>query len=255
MARGLPFREGTVVMKILTTSANESAVPYLKNSPTWQADGHVQTGPTSYMTCQRQVREVHVVQIDLAVVDPRSPTRWVYSTLAYDGTSPGKTVWDRLRPLGVQWGSDPTAFPAVPTTENKPLRETILAPLGIAEHYGCGKRLAGAVDQANSSCVSCHMGAYAAEPGELNVQGGNIPAIFNFGDMCTQYNFANAKYFSDYKYPAAFPSGQFDNAIPLDSSLQVAVAFAQYGVFKNFNSPQNPKVCPNPLGRENATAR
>jgi hypothetical protein len=254
-ARGLPFPDGTMVMKILTTTASHSAVPYLKDSPTWQADGHVQTGPTSYMVCQRQVREVHLVQIDLAVVDSRSPTRWVYSTLAYDGTLPGKTVWDRLRPLGVQWGSDPGSFPAVPTTQSQPPRETILAPLGISEHYGCGKRLAGAVDQSNSSCVSCHMGAYAAEPGALNQQGDNIPAIFNFGDMCTQYNLANSQYFSDYKYPASYPSGQFDDAIPLDSSLQVAVAFAQYGVFENPKSPQNSKVCPNPLGPENATPR
>ena len=254
-ARGLPFPEGTVVMKILTTTASDSTVPYLKGSPTWQADGHVQSGPTDYAVCQRQVRDVHLVQIDLAVVDPRSPTRWVYSTLAYDGTLPGSTVWDRLRALGVQWGSDPGTFPAVPTTESHPPRETILAPLGISEHYGCFKRLAGAVDQSNSSCVSCHMGAYAAEPGALNQQGGNIPAIFSFGDMCYQYNLANSQYFSDYAYPSAFPSGQFDEAIPLDSSLQVAVAFAQYGVFKNPKSPQNSKVCPDPLGPENATPR
>jgi hypothetical protein len=247
-ARGMPFPEGTLVIKLLNTTAGEAAVPYMKGAPTWQANAHVQTGLTTYATCDRQVRNVHLVQIDLAVVDPRSPTRWVYSTLAYDGTLPGATVWDRMRPLGVQWGSDPGTFPAVPASRSRPLRETILAPVGTPEHYGCGKRLAGVVDQANSSCVACHMGAYAAgTPGALNQQGVNIPPIFNFPGMCTEWNLGNMQYFSDYKYPAAFPGGQFDDAIPLDSSLQVAVAFAQYGAFRNPKNPQNGKACPTPL--------
>jgi hypothetical protein len=81
------------------------------------------------------------------------------------------TIWDRLRPLGAQWGSDPGTFPAVPKEKSQPLRETVLAPIDIPEHYGCQKRLAGVVDQANSSCVSCHMAAYAAPSPYLNMQG------------------------------------------------------------------------------------
>src|SRR5262249_28541003 len=161
------------------------------------------------------------VQMDLAVVDLRSPTRWVYSTLAYDGTVNGKTVLARMKPLGVQWGNDHASFPAVAKPESKPLHETILAPLVLPEHYGCYKRLAGVVDQANSSCVSCHMGAFAAAPGVLQTQGGNVPAIFNFPDMCTKSNQDNANYFSDYAYPSSFPGSTrpISEAIPLDSSL------------------------------------
>jgi hypothetical protein len=255
LAKGLPFPVGTVVIKLLNTTADETQVPYLKGSTNWQVNGHRQTGATSYDTCERTVRRAHLVQIDLAVVDPRSPTRWVYSTLAYDGNLPGKSVWDRLRPLGVQWGSDPGTFPAVPSTKSRPLWQTILAPIDLAEHYGCGKRLAGVVDQADSSCVSCHMGAYGATPGSLNIQGQNVPAIFNFENMCTQYNLANSEYFSNYKYPDPYPSGQFDQAIPLDSSLQVAVAFAQYGVFRNPKNPQVQKVCPDPLETGGAPTR
>lgn len=242
LSRGMPFPEGTVVVKILNTTADETAVPYLKGSTSWQANTHKQTGST-YSTCEREVRRVHLVQIDLAVVDARSPTRWVYSTLAYDGTLPGKTVWDRMKPLGVQWGNDHESFPAVPQSQSKPLRETLLSPIGIPEHYGCNRRLAGVVDQANSSCVSCHMGAYAPAPGVLAVQGTNVPAIFGFPGLCTEFNQANANYFSDYAYPAPFPgsTGTIAAAIPLDSSLQVQVAFAQYAVFKN---PQAPRTCP-----------
>jgi hypothetical protein len=256
LAKGLPFPPGTVVIKLLNSTADETQVPYLKGSTNWSVNAHRQTGPTSYDTCERTVRRAHLVQVDLAVVDPRSPTRWVYSTLAYDGDLPGKTMWDRMRPLGVQWGSDPGSFPAVPSTKSQPVRQTILAPINVPEHYGCGgKRLAGVVDQADSSCVSCHMGAYGSTPGSLNIQGQNVPAIFNFDNMCTQYNLANSQYFSNYKYPDAYPSGQFDQAIPLDSSLQVAVAFAQYGIFRNPKNPQVQKVCPDPLETGGAPTR
>jgi len=243
LAKGMPFPDGTVVVKILNTTADERDVAYLKGSTTWQADAHKQLGPDKYSTCEREVRKVHLVQLDIAVVDSRSPTRWVYSTLAYDGTLPGKTVLSRMRSLGVQWGNDHASFPAVAKPVSRPLHETILAGLQLPEHYGCNRRLAGVVDQANSSCVSCHMGAYAAPPGVLQEQGSNVPAIFSFPGLCTETNAANANYFSDYAYPAIFPgsTGAIAAAIPLDSSLQVQVAYAQFAVFKN---PQVPRTCP-----------
>lgn len=252
LASGMPFPEGTVVIKLLNTTADETVVPYLEGSTSWWANGHTQTGPTTYSTCDREVRRVHLVQIDLAVVDSRSPTRWVYSTLAYDGTLPGKTVWDRMKPLGMQWGNDHDSFPAVPQAKSQPLHQTVLSPMNIPEHYGCNRRLAGVVDQPNSSCVSCHMGSYSAPPGVLQVQGTNVPAIFAFTGLCSEFNEANTNYFSDYAYPAAFPgsTGEIAASIPLDSSLQVQVAFAQYAMFKN---PQAPRTCPGPDGPTTAT--
>ncbi len=243
LARGMPFPEGTLVVKVLNTTANGEDVPYLKGSTNWQADAHVQLGPDKYETCKRVVREVHLVQIDLAVVDSRSPTRWVYSTLVYDGTMEGETIWDRMRPLGVQWGNDPGTFPAVPEGESKPLSESIAAPINIHEHYGCQKRLAGNVDQSNSSCLSCHMGAYAPAAGTAIEQGTNVPAIFTFDGMCTTNNAANANYFSNYLYPAPFPgsAGAVAAAMPLDTSLQLQVAFGEYAKF--VAPPSNPS-CP-----------
>ncbi len=240
-ANGMPFGAGTVVVKILNTTADEKSVPYLKNSTTWQCDAHKQLSPTKYSECEREVRNVHIVQMDLAVIDERSPTRWVYSTLSYDGRNKGKTVKDRLLPLGVQWGNDQQAVSALPN--NVPLKETIIAGVKLPEHYGCQKRLAGVVDQANSSCVSCHMGSFSAAPGVLQKQGTNVPPVFNFADMCIKDTPDNQHYFSDYKYPQPFPGGQYDKAIPLDSSLQLQVAFAQYAIYKN---PTEPTACPNP---------
>lgn len=256
-ADGLPFPEGTVVMKILNTTADAASVPYLRGSTNWQANAHVQYGSDQYSNCERRPRTVHLIQIDLAVVDSRSPTRWVYSTLVYNGYLPGKSVLDRVEPLGVQWGSDPHTFPAVARADSQPLQETVLAPVSqrqVPQHYGCEKRLAGAVDQANSSCVSCHMGAYAAPPPYLNIQGVTIPAIFSFPGMCSEYNPANTSYFSDYKYSQPYPSSlqpnPFAQAVPLDSSLQLAVAFAQYATYVSPHAL--PLVCPDPRGTQKA---
>lgn len=261
-ANGLPFQEGTVVIKILNTTADGASVPYMKGSTEWQAHAHVQYGPDQYSTCERRVRKVHLIQIDLAVVDSRSPTRWVYSTLAYNGFLPGKSVLDRVEPLGIQWGNDPHTFPAVTRAESKPPVETVLAPVNsheLPQHYGCEKRLAGAVDQQNSSCVSCHMGAYAAPPAYLNIQGVTIPAIFSFPGLCTTHNPANTAYFSNYRYPDPFPNADapqpnpFESAIPLDSSLQLAVAFAQYATYI---SPRAlPLGCPDANSRSLRTPR
>ena len=239
-ANGLPFPEGTVVMKLLNTTADPKLVSYLKNSTSWQANGHKKLVPmptkdSEYTTYDRALTTVHLIQVDLAVIDPRSPTRWVYSTLAYDGTLPGPTVWSRLVPLGVQWGSDPQSFPAVPKGQSKPLWQSVLAPTRLPEHYGCNKRLAGVVDNPSSSCVSCHMGAYAAAPGVIDVQGKNIPLVFVPKSTCQNYSPASQSYFSNYKYPMPYPgsTGVIRAAIPLDSSLQLQVAFAEYAQFVN----------------------
>ena len=238
-ARGLPFAEGTVVMKLLNTTADATFVKYLQGSTSWQANGHqklvpVPTKDTDYTKYDRAITTVHLIQVDLAVIDPRSPTRWVYSTLAYDGTSTGATVWDRLVPLGIEWGSDPGTFPAVPQNQSSPPWQSIIAPTNLPEHYGCMKRLAGVVDNAASSCVSCHMGAYAAPPGVLSIQGKTIPSIFVPMSTCTTYSSTtSAAYFSNYKFPMPYPgsTSPIKDAIPLDSSLQLQVAFAQYAKF------------------------
>jgi hypothetical protein len=103
------------------------------------------------------------------------------------------------------------------------------------------------------------MGAYAAPPPYLNIQSVTIPAIFSFPGLCSEYNAANASYFSDYKYPQTYPTpGQpqpdpFAQAIPLDSSLQLAVAFAQYATYV---SPRAlPVGCPDPRSLKTASAR
>ena len=237
---GLPFPEGTVVAKFLTTNAPPECVPYLAGSPEWQIDRHTRNDDGTY-TCNRAVQTSRIVQVDVAAVDSRSPTRWVYGTFVYNGTLPGDTFWDKLQPLGAQWGSDNAAYPAV-KDKDAPIVQTSLNPaVNIYEHQGCHGRLAGPVDNRMSSCISCHGGGFAPPVGTIAVMGTNEPPIFGFDGMCAptgddQYAL-NAWYFHDSVYPEPYGDPKYADTIPLDTSLQLQVALSQYALFATNGAP------------------
>ncbi len=244
MPAGLPFQSGTVVVKVLTTNAPVECVPYLRGSPEWQIDRHKVDPKTNSYQCERAVQISRIVQIDVAVIDTRSPTRWVYGTFAYDGNQPGTTFWDRLVPLGIQFGSDPWTFPAVPKSDSLPPQQSVLNPnVKIYEHEGCFKRLAGPVDNPQSSCMSCHGSAFAAPRGAVSTMGVNVPPSFGFSGMCVHYSLDNAAYFANIVAPQKFSGGTYPDALPLDTSLQLEVAIGQYG---QYNTYKQPVPCTNP---------
>jgi hypothetical protein len=232
---GMPFPEGTVVAKLLFTTATPADVPYLKNSPDWQVDRHIVRNGS--FLCRREVQEVRLIQLDVAVVDSRSPTRWVFGTFAYNGNNPAKNPWDRMEPVGLQWGSDPFTFPAVPKAENVAARQSVLnTKIGTPQHFGCNSRLAGPVDNKLSSCLSCHGGAFAPPVG-VAATATTTPPIFGFDGECTNYSLANAQYFDNTQFPMGYTGGQYPGLINLDTSLQMQVAFFQYGEYKEFGKP------------------
>ena len=234
---GLPFPVGTCVVKTLFTTATSKEVPFLKNSPKWIVNRHVLVGDTTY-TCERKPQAVYLVQVDVAVVDPRSPTNWVYGTFAYNGTLSGKTAKERLDPVGIQYAMDPETFPAVNSPESIPAYQSVLNNrIDIYEHFGCNGRLCGPVDNPAASCMSCHGGSYTAPMNQLDKMGTNIPAIFGFTNMCDSFSTENVAFFSNRKFPDPYYPGMFTNAIPLDFSLQVQVAFSQYKIFKLKGKP------------------
>jgi hypothetical protein len=246
MPAGLPFSEGTVVAKLLFTSAPVECAPFLAGAPEWQVNRHKVGEQTNRYLCERAVDTVRLIQMDVAVVDLRSPTRWVYGTFAYDGAAPGDTAWQRLVPVGLQWGSDPWTFPAVPESESLPAQQSVLntsVRQDLYEHEGCRFRLAGPVDNQKSSCISCHAGAYAPPAGVPMTMGSNVPNIFGFDGLCDVYSQENANYFQNLTPPQAYPGGRYPNALVLDTSLQMQVAFAQYGLY-NTNGQPNPCVDP-----------
>ena len=117
-----------------------------------------------------QVMPSYVAQFDIIVKDSQSSpkTGWVFMTLVYDKSAPGD-IWDKMVPLGVQWGDDPEA-----TRADMPLQENWInpkAPLYSTETLGWGDRLSGPNDGArndiavngqvmknapDSGCISCH---------------------------------------------------------------------------------------------------
>lgn len=132
-----------------------------------------------------QVWSGYVAQFDIIVKDSQSApqTGWVFTTLVYDSASPGG-VWDKMVPLGAEWGNDSQAG-----TGTAPLLENWInpqAPKYATQTLGWGGRLSGpndgarndiAVDgkvfnnAANSGCISCHSTA------QWNAQGHKMPTF------------------------------------------------------------------------------
>lgn len=103
--------------------------------------------------------------------------------------------------------------------------------------------LAGPVDNPMSSCTSCHASAYAARKGSPSIMGANVPPSFGFPGLCQVYSLENAAYFQNQTMPQRFPGGQYADAFTLDTSLQMEVAFAEYG---QYNTDHAPQACTDP---------
>lgn len=153
------FPDGTVAFKLLFTTATVNQVPYLANSLEWDAYA-VTFPPAGGGATPPHWTKVLLLQVDIAVRDSRADaqTGWVFGTFVYDGTRPGKTVWDRLVPVGLMWGNDGTLTHADATAGATPVESIILNPVIAGETLDLGRdgRLNGPVDNPRSSCLSCH---------------------------------------------------------------------------------------------------
>ncbi|UHC14821.1 hypothetical protein LRS73_20075 [Methylobacterium currus] len=168
------FDEGSIIVKAAIFystdpkketnwwTAMQGAQPWRLFTPVAQQQDNPQPSP--------QLWTGYVAQFDIIVKDSQSApqTGWVFTTLVYDSSAPGD-VWDKMVPLGAQWGNDPQAGgnPAL-MTENWINPQ---APTYSTQTLGWGGRLSGPNDGAtnpiavngktfdnapNSSCMSCH---------------------------------------------------------------------------------------------------
>jgi hypothetical protein len=150
------FAEGAVIAKILFTTADEDDVPEVAGAYTWSANIYDSPSCTK-LGCPRGIHPVRLFQMDVAVKDSRAPkTAWVFGTFVYDRTVNAPTVWEKMVPLGLMWGNDPSLTAA--DSAGKP-QESVLFKVGAYEHLGCHGRLSGPLDNPASSCMSCHMAA------------------------------------------------------------------------------------------------
>jgi hypothetical protein len=161
-SEGFPI--GTVVAKLLFTTAPVAEVPFLTNPIEWLAYTTEQFLP---VTSKRVMSTVRFIQMDIMVRDPRAKDTggWVFGTFVYNGALANPNLWLNAVPVGIMWGNDPgvtshSESNAAPTRTiiNPDLKHTIinssndLPPM----HLGWGLRLNGPVDNTLSSCQSCH---------------------------------------------------------------------------------------------------
>ncbi len=165
------FAEGSIIVKAAIFASTDASKPLgwwdaMDGAQVWE----LYTTPTRRSETAVSVLPGYVAQFDIIVKDSRSAptTGWVFMTLVYDKSASGD-YWDKMVPLGVQWGNDPQAAEA-----GMPLTENWINPNSPAYSrltLGWGGRLSGPNDGAtndiavngqvmpnfpNSSCMSCH---------------------------------------------------------------------------------------------------
>lgn len=151
------FPHGAMLVKLLFTEATPLELPFLAESMVWE--GNINSTIDIHST--KIVRKLHLLQFDVIIRDPRADdtTGYVFATFMYDKDAPGTTAWDRMMAVGLSWGNDPNLSFKDLCSGACLLEETYIcpsAPLQAKERLGWGGRLNGAVDNNQSSCMSCH---------------------------------------------------------------------------------------------------
>lgn len=169
------FQEGAIVIKAAGVTATPEEWPVLKGAAKWQVYRKPFDLNGTIKDAQPKVTDLRVGIFDIIVKDSvASPkTGWVFSTLVYDRNASGKSVWDRMVPLGAIWGNDPDVNSA--KNPDQELMENYInpnAPAWTKVTLGYGGRMSGPFDIAvkynvevngtmvkalrSSSCLSCH---------------------------------------------------------------------------------------------------
>jgi hypothetical protein len=177
------FPNGTVVCKLLFTDVPATEVAWLNPPLQWQ--GYI---TKSYKSPIRQKALLSLVQMDVMIKHKDAPNGWLFGTYEYNGQKTGNRGWENLVPVGLMWGNDPT----VTVDASNPTPKETITNDNITEcrinkdtkelpptHLGWNYRLNGPVDNAKSSCMSCHMTAEYPQltpNSPLFIQGGPIPS-------------------------------------------------------------------------------
>jgi hypothetical protein len=160
------FPEGTVAAKLLFTALPVEQAPYLNGTLEW--DANINTLFAGDTSCNfsngRRVQKVRLLQMDLAIRDSRAneTTGWVFATYSYDGSRGGAGWWERMVPVGVMWGNDPSLDRAAFDAGKRVTQSWINPDLRTPQHLGFLGRLNGPVDNPRSACLSCHGGSTVA---------------------------------------------------------------------------------------------
>lgn len=161
------FPEGSFIAKFVFITGSDKQLPFMKGAPSVLANINENIDRKS----PKKVLPVRLVQIDFSIRDKRADdtTSWVMGAFVYDkNAKPGKNgAWDKMVPLGVQWGNDPTITPTM-VKKGMKLKESVIMeeiPDYARRRLGYGGRLNGPLDFYGFSCLGCH--SMAQWPGPL----------------------------------------------------------------------------------------
>lgn len=145
------FAEGTASFKILFSNAKPGDFADPSADPMTGA-------PEFTILTDKGLQTLRLLQMDVAAVDSRAPTGWVFGTFAFDKTATDVVSWKRLRPVGMSWGNDEGYTPADRDAGKKLTESRISSQIpGFAfKHLGWAGRPNGPVDNPASGCLSCH---------------------------------------------------------------------------------------------------
>lgn len=224
--KGFTFPEGSYSIKLLFTNASTREVPYLTGSKVWNAA----TG------ARGAIEAFRLLQVDVAVRDSAADqyTGWLFGTFIYDAYAPGETVWEKLVPVGLMWGNDPTlttglfeqrgAVPKQGWFNEAVAQKFYHLP---RHHLGLHGRVNGPVDNPRASCLGCHGRALdwgrAIPPDEKDPVHQEANLLLPFAPNPTDDN-AVKLYFRNLKPDQPY----IENTQSLDFSLQAAGGIARF---------------------------
>ncbi len=232
--------DGSAVWKLLFTTAFEHQESFLDGSLEWTANIFPASLPLSVSNPnsaddgsadpKRVMKQVRLIQMDVAVRDDRLPLGWAFGTFAYFADAEGETGFDRLRPVGLMWGNDPGITPTM-VEQGEELTATWINPAYRDKeqypqiHLGWAGRLSGPLDNENSSCMSCHQSA--GVPGVPIVP--EAAAWFQADDGGGSLAPVRERlwWFSD--VPAGLPASD-SQRVATDYSLQLAIGLRRFYV-------------------------
>ncbi|KAL7903776.1 hypothetical protein GGI35DRAFT_491568 [Trichoderma velutinum] len=163
--KDVKFPEGSCTFKILLTDATDDEVPTMRGSPF--LDAVIAKSVKEPGDRNNFASQVRLIQADFAVRE-LSPIGWVFGTFMYDGNMRKSDPWDRVVPVGLQWGDD-SSWNQAKHEANKadgigpgecwinPVANNLRKNLhGTRPFWGWNGRLNGPADNYIASCASCH---------------------------------------------------------------------------------------------------
>ena len=238
------FPADTVSVKFLFTDAPPEEVIYLKDAPEFRAlIDEKGSGSSRQPVEKRQERVIRLLQVDIAVKDPRArETEWVFGTYVWMGPPKGDRLFDNLVPVSLQWGNDPGVYDTT-------IRQSWINATLRGKTYGWEQRRTmgflgranGPADNIRSSCLSCHAAARAPRASIGILDSGFDMSIIDASNRIKSHIdtwFQNMKGGGLFR-PAEPAASAFDYSLQLDSAVDRMCRACSEGHLKG----PTPSIC------------